>query len=78
MHAIGLFNDDDFLLQFNLSFSTENIMSSFYVMQRRFPDWQIGSFIQKNNLEFAKILTPFGVCYTFNTLDAPELFDFNK
>ncbi|CAO1403765.1 unnamed protein product [Diamesa tonsa] len=78
MHAIGLLLNDEFLLQFNLSLSTESIMSSFDTMEYLWNDQQKGSFIQKYSLEFAKTLTPYGFCYTFNSLNASDLFNMNK
>ena len=78
MHAIGFLINDDFLLQFNLSLSTENIMSSLNAVEGIWNNQQEGSFIQKYSLEFAKIITPYGFCYTFNSLNASDLLNFNK
>ncbi|CAO1405296.1 unnamed protein product [Diamesa serratosioi] len=78
MHAIGLIMNDDFLLQFNLSLSTENISDSFAKVLRITEDEYKGSFIQKYQLNFAKLLTPFGFCLTFNNMDASDLFHINK
>lgn len=78
MHAIGLIKNDDFLVQFNLSLSTENITELFYKIHRIITDGYKGSFIQKYKISFSKILTPFGVCITFNTMDASDLFHFNR
>lgn len=78
MHAIGLIMNDDFLVQFNLSLSTENITESFYKIQRILIEGYRGSFIQKYSISFSKILTPFGLCLTFNNIDASELFQFNR
>ena len=78
MHAIGLLLNDEFLLQFNLSLSTETIMSTFDTMESIWNVQQKGSFIQKYSLEFAKTLTPFGFCYTFNSFNASDLFNINK
>lgn len=77
MHAIGLLINDDFLLQFNLSLTTENIMDSLHAVEGIWNEHE-GSFIKKYSLEFAKIITPYGFCYTFNSLNADDLFDFNK
>lgn len=77
MHAIGLIMNDDFLVQFNLSLSTENIIDSFYQVQRITNEYN-GSFIQKYKINFANLMTPFGLCLTFNNFDSSDLFHFNK
>lgn len=78
MHAIGLIMNDDFLVQFNLSLSTENITDYFYKVHRIIFEYYKGSFIQKYKINFAKVLTPFGLCFTFNNMDSSEMFHINR
>lgn len=78
MHAIGLIMNDDFLVPFNLSLSTENIAEYFYKLQRIILKEYTGSFILKYQINFAKVITPFGLCFTFNSMDSSDMFDFNK
>ena len=78
MHVIGLIMNDDFLVQFNLSLSTENITDYFHKVQRIIFDQYSGSFIQKYKINFAKVLTPFGFCLSFNNMDYSEMFYDNR
>lgn len=88
MQAIELVENDDFLFQFNVSIDTSDLMDYIRNTTRRWHlneyDWVLGTFY--NNMDFKKkfsiwlveIITYRGFCYSFNIVDAAELFKIEK
>lgn len=82
MHAIGLVMNDDFLLNYlidyNITIPTDDLMDYISQLNPHFR-WRVeASFMKKYGINFAKIITPWGYCNTFNILDAKDLLHLNK
>ena len=76
MQAIALVLNDEFLLQFNISIETEDILifidNLTYHLQK---EHKIVHFDDFFAVEFAKIIGPNGFCYTFNIIEPNDLFN---
>lgn len=75
MQAIALILDDDFLLQFNISIETEDILTFIKNLTYR---WEKihneAHFDDKYRIQFAEIISSYGFCYTFNIIEPNDLF----
>jgi hypothetical protein len=80
MQAVGLVVGDDFLVKYNLTIDTDDIIE---LIRNLTYDWdpengKVAQYIDFNDYfgtEFAEILGPFGFCNSFNIVDAEELFN---
>ncbi|CAO1412869.1 unnamed protein product [Diamesa serratosioi] len=82
MQAIGLVMDDDILINYlndyNITIPTDDLMDYILILNR-FIRWEMSaSFAKKYSINFAKIITPWGYCSTFNILDAKDLLNLNN
>jgi hypothetical protein len=78
MQAIALVTGDDFLVSYNLTIDTENVLN--YLKNLLVP-WDEDSYVRKANfddfygVDFATTLGSTGFCYNFNMIDAQDLFN---
>jgi hypothetical protein len=78
MQAIALVTGDDFLLSFNLTIDTGNVLD--YLRKLLVP-WKHESYARSAHfddyygVDFATTLGPTGFCYNFNMIDAQDLFN---
>ncbi|CAO1411521.1 unnamed protein product [Diamesa tonsa] len=82
MQAVGLVMNDEFLLNYlinyNITIPTDDLMSYISKLNPHLR-WNIqASFSKKYSVHFAKIITPWGYCNTFNNLDAEDLLNLNN
>jgi hypothetical protein len=82
MQAIGLVTGDEFLVQFNLTIDTEDVLD--YIKNLTW-DWTDPYKYVNNNdfdddfgIDFAAIVGPLGICYNFNMVEAVDLFYLEK
>lgn len=83
MQAIGLMTKDDFLVSYNVSIDASDVVDYILQLERYWHRNSIDDeftfanqmdFSNKFSADMAKIVTPWGVCYTFNVVDAEKLF----
>lgn len=76
MQVIALIHNDDFLLQFNVSIDTKDVLT--YIRNMTF-DWsknyRYAHFDDRFAIEYSEIIGPYGFCYTFNIIEANDLFE---
>jgi hypothetical protein len=78
MQAIGLVLGDEFLLQYNFSIDTTDVAT--YIKNLTW-DWNTDEHNHMSDFDdywqprFSEILGPYGFCYSFNIVDAEELFN---
>jgi hypothetical protein len=78
MQAVALVTGDEFLVPFNLTIDTNDVLE---YMENLLLVWDLGGFIKMANfddfygVDFALIVGPSGFCYNFNMIDADELFN---
>ena len=81
MQAVGLVMNDDFLLKYlidyNITIPTDDLMEDISKLNPHFRYSMQASFIKKYGINFAKIITPWGYCNTFNIIDAKDLLNLN-
>ena len=78
MEAIGLVMNDDFLLHYNITIPTKNIMKYIFELNPRMRTKEQASFDKIYAINFTKVITQWGYCNTFNILDAAKLINLNE
>lgn len=82
MQAIGLVMNDDFLsnylIDYNITIPTDDLMDYISLLNPHFQWKMIAIFSKKYGMTFAKMITPWGYCHSFNILDAKDLLNLNK
>jgi hypothetical protein len=78
MQAIGLVTGDEFLVPFNLTIDTDDVLN---YMVKLFLNWTEAGFTRdayfddEYGINFAAFVGSTGFCYNFNLADADELFN---
>jgi hypothetical protein len=81
MQAIALVTGDEFLLSYNLTIGTEDVLD--YLKKLLIP-WKQKNYIRQANfddfygVDFATTLGPTGFCYNFNMIDAQDLYNLDR
>jgi hypothetical protein len=81
MQAIGLVTGDEFLLPFNLTIDTDDVLK--YIKQLTW-DWTNPSlrhaihFDYFYSVDFTEIVGAHGFCFNFNMVDTDELFHLDR
>jgi hypothetical protein len=78
MQAIALVTGDDFLVSYNLSIGTEDVVDfirNLTLIWNNKNFFQVINFDDTFGVRFAEILGPHGFCYSFNIIDAKELYN---
>jgi hypothetical protein len=80
MQAIGLVTNDDFLVPYNLSIETYDVLNYIKILTW---DWDGAMmhtihFDDYYGIDFAEIIGQSGFCYNFNMVNASDLFHLEK
>jgi len=81
MQAIALVTNDKFLLNFNISIDTSDVVDYMHKLERQwfgnnyFPAVY---FLERYAVNFTKVISHRGICYDFNIVDASELFHLDR
>jgi hypothetical protein len=82
MQAIGLVTGDEFLVPFNLTIDTDDVLK---YMKHLTWDWtdersfhQVIHFDDYYGVDFAEIVGASGFCYNFNMVDSDKLFRLDR
>jgi hypothetical protein len=81
MQAIALVTGDEFLVPFNLTIDTNDVLEH---IKNLTWNWNHKNYFQKVHfdddygIDFAEIIGASGFCYNFNLVDADELVFLNK
>lgn len=83
MQAIALILNDDFLLSYNLSIDVSDVIDYIRNLTWKWAKkdsgiYQEADFDDYFGINFAEIIGPYGFCYTFNIIDAEDLFHLEK
>jgi hypothetical protein len=79
MQAVALATGDQFLLRYNLSVDTRDVLSYIsdltfkWVMKENF-----ATFDEFYGIDFAPLIGSTGVCYSFNNADPEQIFNLNR
>lgn len=88
MQAVGLVAKDDFLTNYNITIDASDVVDYIVALKRTWHtdgyNAEIGGF--GNKMDFAdkfgallaEIVTPWGLCYCFNVIDANELYHLER
>jgi hypothetical protein len=78
MQAVALVTGDEFLVSYNLTISTEKVLSCFVGLLNKWDQKYVqreAYFDDKYAAEFNLVMGPSGFCYNFNLANAEELFN---
>jgi hypothetical protein len=75
MQAVALVTGDDFLVPFNLTIDTADVLSYIDKLSYKWDYWNnFATFDDFFGIDFASMIGPAGFCFNFNMIDALELF----
>jgi hypothetical protein len=78
MQAVAVVTGDEFLLTYNLSLGTEDLLSYIDEIKYNFESFHRKSYIvfdDYHGVDVAPIAAPSGICYNFNMIDSEVLFN---
>lgn len=81
LQAFGLIIRDNFLGKYNVSIDTSDVTD---YMHKLITDWMhpnyynFASFLDRIAIDMAEVITAWGFCYSFNIVDAAELYHLEK
>jgi hypothetical protein len=80
MQAVSLVTNDEFLIPYNLTIDTKDVL---YYIRKLLLEWKDryisrnAYFADKFGIDFAEVIGSSGFCYNFNMADANEIFNLN-
>jgi hypothetical protein len=78
MQAVAVVTGDEFLLSYNLSLGTEDLLYYIDQLQFNFTRKSASSYAFFDDcygVDFTPIIGPSGICFNFNLVDAEALFN---
>jgi hypothetical protein len=80
MQAVSLVTSDEFLIPYNLTINTEDVLHYIRKLLLEWNDDNVtrnANFDHKYGIDFAEVIGSSGFCYNFNMADADEIFNLN-
>jgi hypothetical protein len=80
MQAVSLVTGDEFLIPYNLTIDTEDVLDYIRKLLLEWNDNLVSKnadFDDKFGVDFAEVIGSSGFCYNFNMADANEIFNLN-
>jgi hypothetical protein len=74
MQAIALVTGDEFLLPFNLTIDISDVLNFIKSLTYDYQRKNYANFDDFYGIDFSLVFSPTGFCYTFNMVQAVELF----
>jgi hypothetical protein len=78
MQAVALVTGDEFLLSFNLTIDTEDVLD---YLKKLHSNWQMRGYMRLAHfdnfygIDFALVVGSAGFCYNFNMIESADLFN---
>lgn len=78
MQAVALASGDDFLLSYNQSIDTNDVLDFIIKLHIQWIQGNYATFDDFYGIDFAQVVGPSGFCYNFNLVDANKLFHLDR
>jgi len=83
MQAIALVTNDKFLLNYNITIDTNDVIDYIQKLNRTFYNFSEGYnpvllFLEQFAINFTNVISHHGVCFDFNIVNASQLFHLDK
>jgi hypothetical protein len=76
MQAVALVTSDEFLVQYNLTIDTDDVIDYIRILSIDWTKTTMTSYFDDlYGIDFAAIISPFGFCYNFNLVEAHRVFE---